>query len=183
MARSSIVRPHLYHSTAPLFRVYVILFLGSSNPPGLVRDLSNQASDPSTASLLTRIECGHSIPGIGLDGLVSPPSDPPLPSAPLHRSANRAPSTPGIELGGLDHTSLLPHAPPFFHGRYLRRLPPPRAIQGHHRLLLRPKTFVGSISAYEIAADSLASSGNGAVDTGVPPVSYTHLTLPTILLV
>ena len=99
------------------------------------------------------------------------PSGPPSPSAPLHRSANRAPSTPGIDLGGLDRPSLLPHAPPFFHGRHLRRLPPPRAIQGHHRLLLRPKTFVGSISAHEIAADLLASDGNGAVDTGAPPGS------------
>ena len=96
------------------------------------------------------------------------PCDPPLPSAPLHRrSANRAPSKPGLDLGGIDLPSLLSHPPSFFHRRHLRRRPSPRIIQGHHR----PKTFVGSISAHEIAADSLASSGNGAVDTGAPPGS------------
>ena len=37
------------------------------------------------------------------------PSDPPLPSALLHRrSANRAPSTPGIDLGGLDRPPSCP---------------------------------------------------------------------------
>ena len=41
------------HSTAPLLRVCVILFLGSLNLPGLVRDLPSQAPDPSTASFPT----------------------------------------------------------------------------------------------------------------------------------
>ena len=103
----------------------------------------------------------------------SPPtSDPPLPSAPLHRSsANRAHSTPGIELGRLDLPSLRPHPPLFLHGRHRRRGPPPRAIQEHHGLPLRPKTFVGSNSAHEIAIESLAISGNGAVHNGAPPGS------------
>ena len=99
-------------------------------------------------------------------------SDQPLPSAPLHRRiANRAPSTPGIDLDGLDIPNLLPHPPPFLHGRHLRQRPPPRAIQGHHGLLLRSKPSVGSSSAHEIATDSLASSVNGAVGTGAPPGS------------
>ena len=71
---------------------------------------------------------------------------------------------PGIDMGGLDLPSLLPHPPPFFHRRHFRRLLRPRAIQGHFRSLLRPKTFVGSISVHEIAAYSLASSGKGALD-------------------
>ena len=75
---------------------------------------------------------------------------------------------PGIDLGGFDLPSLLPHAPPFFYRRQLQRLPPPRPIQGHHRLLPHPQTFVGSILAHDIVADSLASSGNGPVDTGAP---------------
>ena len=104
----------------------------------------------------------------------SSPSDPSLPSAPLQRgSANRAPSTPCIDLGGLDRPSLLPHPPPFLHGRHLRRLPPPRAIQGHHGLLSFsvPKPPSGLFSTHDIATDSLASSGNGAVDTGASPGS------------
>ena len=75
-------------------------------------------------------------------GPFPPPSDPPSPSAPLHHSANREPSTLSIDVGGLDRFPLLPHAPPFFHGRNLRGRLPPRAIQGHHGLLLRPDTFV-----------------------------------------
>ena len=104
-------------------------------------------------------------------GLFPPPSDPPLPSVPLHRSANRVLPTPGIGLGGLDRPSLLPHAAPFCHRRHVRRCPPPRAIHGHHRLILRPKTSVASISAHDIAADSPASSGSGAVNAAVPLAS------------
>ena len=101
-------------------------------------------------------------------GLFHSPSVPPLPSAPLYRSANCAPSTPGVDFGGLDRPPLLPHAPLLLHGPHLWRRPPPRTIPGHHQLIFRLKTFVGSISAKETAADSLASSGNGAVDTGAP---------------
>ena len=101
---------------------------------------------------------------------------PPLPThhyypLPSTDETHTAPSTPGVDLDGLDLLSFLPHPPPFLHGRHLPRRPPPRTIQGHHGLLLRPTTFVGSISAHEIAADSIASSGNGAVDTGSRPGS------------
>ena len=149
------------------------MVLGSLDLPGLVRDLSNQASDPSHR-LLPDHEENASIPyrvSVWVGSFPSP-SDPPLSSAPLdRRSANRALCTPGIDLGGLDLPCLLIHPPPFFHGRHLWRLPRPRRIQERQRLRLRPKTFVGSISAHEIAADSLASSGNGAVGTGAPPGS------------
>ena len=132
-ARSSIVWPHLYHSTAPPFRVCVILFLSSLNPLGLVRDLPSIG--PFHGLHTDHVEkCDHSVPRLGSDGLVSLPFRPTttIRSPP---PTKRKPRTfhAGHRLGWARPPSLVPHAPPFFHGRHLRRLPPPRAIQGHHR--------------------------------------------------
>ena len=97
-------------------------------------------------------------------------SDAPLPFAPLHRrSANRVISMPGMDLGGLD-------LPPNRHTHH--HLSPTTnsatsPATGHTGTPSTSslQTFVGSISAHYIAANSLASSGNDAVDIGAPPGS------------
>ena len=143
---SLIVRPHLYHSTAPLFRVCVFLFLGSLNVLAWHGTFLTKHRTLPWPPHRPRRECDQSIPHIGLDGLIclsfrptttirSPP--------PTKRKPRTFPA--GHRLGWARPPSLLPHAPPSFQGRCLRRLQPMQAIQGRHRLIFRPKTFVESI--------------------------------------
>ena len=117
-----------------------------------------------------RRECDHSIPRIRLDGLVCLPFRPTITIGVAPSKLKPRAFHAGHRLGW-DRPPLPPAPCATNLPRTSWRLPPPRAIHGHHRLILRPKTFVGSISAHESAADSLASSGNGAVDTGAPPGS------------
>ena len=69
----------------------------------------------------------------------------------------------GTDLSGLNPPSLLPHAPPTlsedtFRSSMLRTI----HLAKHHRPLLCPKTFFGSILSHDIAFGSLASSKRGA---------------------
>ena len=116
-----------------------------------------------------RTECNHSIPGVGLDGPVSLPFRPTITigSAPPTRKPRtfhaghrlgwgRPPLTPAPCATILPRTTLPATSAPAGH-RTTPSTPSP------------PQNLRRVYSAHEIAADSLASSGNGAVDTGLPP--------------
>ena len=120
-----------------------------------------------------RRECDHSIPPIGLDGLVSLPLRPTttIRSPP---PTKRKPRTfhAGHRLGW-----ARPPVPPAPCATILPRTSPSAtsAAAGHTGTPSTSPSPTQNLrrvySAHEIAVDSLANSGNGAVDTGATPGS------------
>ena len=119
-----------------------------------------------------RRECDHSVPRIGSDGLVSLPfrpttsirSTPPTKHKPRtfhdgHRLGWARPPLPPAPCATI-HARTTPSATSAAAGH-----------KGTPSTPSPPQHLRRTYSAHDIAADSLASSGNSAVDTGVPPGS------------
>ena len=146
------------------FRVLLAGYrLGWANPPSLPPHQSPYLPLPSEHMLLFfRVRAFRPGPALPLCFYRSPFNDKAHTARLPHRTST------WVGLPPFPAAPLVPfrHCP---HRRLVRRLSPRHTTRGHLRHLIRPKTFVGSISVHDITTGSLASSGKSAVDASAPP--------------